>query len=387
MSKKSLEVKINPGILRWARESAGWTIEEISKKLRISKSSYESWEAGKPIRLKTLEKIAGYFKRSFAVFFLPEVPSEPPLTTSFRVLPKEPQLFSKELRLAIRRSRRLESIANDLTRNLGIETKTKIRKVTLDKDPVEIAQIERKQFGISIEEQFHWPNAFEAFKAWRGKIEEQNILVFQVTMPIEDARGFSIMDTQPYAIVVNSSDNILARIFTLLHEYAHLLLQIPEIYSPDEETLIGEKVDEVENWANNFAGEFLIPEEVAKDSRDFQSLTISISPEPLLNVSRKFKVSKHAVLTRMLNLKLISREKYYDESAKLQQEPKSREDEKFFPPAPPQKCIREKGRLFTSLVLENKQKGYITYTDVADFLSIKTKHIDELQSLLGIYEG
>jgi ribosome-binding protein aMBF1 (putative translation factor) len=32
MSKESFKVKINPAIIKWARESAGWSVEEVSKK-------------------------------------------------------------------------------------------------------------------------------------------------------------------------------------------------------------------------------------------------------------------------------------------------------------------------------------------------------------------
>jgi len=34
---RSFVVDINPEIIKWARESAGWSLEEISKKLKLSK--------------------------------------------------------------------------------------------------------------------------------------------------------------------------------------------------------------------------------------------------------------------------------------------------------------------------------------------------------------
>ncbi|MCX7871615.1 MAG: helix-turn-helix domain-containing protein, partial [bacterium] len=71
MAKNSLEVKINPDIIKWARESGGWSIEEISKKLKITKENFEKIEAGeKHPTFKQLETLAKYFKRPIAVFFL-----------------------------------------------------------------------------------------------------------------------------------------------------------------------------------------------------------------------------------------------------------------------------------------------------------------------------
>ena len=46
-------------------------------------------------------------------------------------------------------------------------------------------------------------------------------------MPVDDARGFSLTDGEPYVIVVNSADADRARLFTLFHEYAHILLNMP----------------------------------------------------------------------------------------------------------------------------------------------------------------
>jgi len=51
-----------------------------------------------------------------------------------------------------------------------------------------------------------------------------NILVFQFSMPIEDARGFALTDMNPNVIVVNSKDSIEARLFSLMLEFGHILL-------------------------------------------------------------------------------------------------------------------------------------------------------------------
>jgi hypothetical protein len=50
---------------------------------------------------------------------------------------------------------------------------------------------------------------------------------------------------------------------------------------------------------------------------------------------------------------------------------------------PARRCVQEKGPRFTSLVLEAKDRELITYSDVADYLSIRMKHLDKVQSLLG----
>jgi len=147
------------------------------------------------------------------------------LPDDFRVLPSgKGQHISRKLRLAIREARRLQAIATDLMKEMGLEITVEIGKANLSDDPEGLAKIERARLGIDLKEQFHWKDEGEAFLRWRKAIENLNILVFQLPIPVRSARGFSLLGEGLPAIVVSSSDAIQARIFTLFHEYAHLLL-------------------------------------------------------------------------------------------------------------------------------------------------------------------
>jgi len=381
MAGKSLEVSINPEIIKWARESAGWGVEEISKKLKTSKENFEKIESGSKLpTFRQLEFLANYFKRPVAVFFLPKPPEEPSIASSFRILPKSEREFSKDSRLAIRKARHYQSISNDLMKDLGIDFKPKIKALTLQDNPQEFAQEERKRMGISVDEQFKWKNAYDAFNVWRSTIESRNILVFQFKFPIEDARGFSLMDKEPPVIAINSTDNILARIFTLFHEYAHIILGITEIYAGEEEVITDRGV---ENWCDSFASEFLVPEKVLKEDKDFQFFIQSrrISPEVLQKLSKKFRISKKAILTRLRTLDLIEYDVYRRESLSLRKQYVGVSKIGGFM-TPPQKCLQEKGKQFISSILQGKERGIITTQDVIEYLSIKLKHLDKIQELI-----
>ncbi len=371
---RSFVVDINPEIIRWARESAGWSLEEISKKLKLSEREYKDIESGKKKpTFKQLELMAKYFKRPVAVFFLPEPPKEKPITTAFRVLPKSEKVFSKELRLAIRKAQYLQSIARELMEDLGEDPKGKVERHNLQEDPIKVAQEERKKIGISIEEQTNWRDPYTAFKKWRLAIESRNVFVFQFAFPMESARGFCLAEEEPPVIVINSKDDIRARIFTLFHEYAHVILGISEIYSEEMNNI------HVENWCNTFAGEFLIPQKALEKDEDFLSFLRSKDPGLLEKLSNRFKVSKRAILTRLKTLNLIGEDEYKKELAKL---------EKLFPTRkegylPPEKrCLQEKGEKFISMVLESKERGIITTHDLVEYLSINLKHLEKLSNLV-----
>jgi len=381
MAGKLLEVSINPKIIKWARESAGWGVDEISKKLKTSKENFEKIESGSKLpTFRQLEFLANYFKRPVAVFFLQKPPEEPTIASSFRILPKSEQEFSKELKLAIRKTRYYQSIANTLLKDLGMDTNPLILKISLTDNPIEIAKEERKKIGISVEEQYKWQNSYVAFNFWRGSIESENILIFQFKFPIKDARGYSLMDKEPPVITINSSDNILARIFTLFHEYAHILLGITEIYSGEEEINLDK---EVENWCDRFASEFLLPEKNLKRDNDFQIYikTRRLSSEILDNLSKKFRVSKKAVLTRLRTLNLIEYDVYKKELETLQKQYIEISPKGGFISSS-QKCLQEKGKQFISSVLQAKERGVITTADTIEYLSIRLKHLDKIQEAI-----
>ena len=91
MRTKTFEIEVNPKIIRWAIETSGWTIKELSKKLRVSEESIKAWLTGrKKPTLRQLENLAKYVKRQLAVFFLPTPPKEKPLPKDYRIFRQLP---------------------------------------------------------------------------------------------------------------------------------------------------------------------------------------------------------------------------------------------------------------------------------------------------------
>ena len=117
-----------------------------------------------------------------------------------------------------------------------------------------VALEERKRSEIRISEDYERMTPVRVFDIWRGWLESENIAVLKIKMPVEDARGFSLTDGEPYVIVVNSADADRARLFTLFHEYAHILLNMPVVCNQGDGDL--DEYAEIEQWCNHFPGEF-----------------------------------------------------------------------------------------------------------------------------------
>lgn len=377
MPKKSVEMEVEPKVLDWAIESSGWKKEELIKKLKINSKNLDGWLSGtlNP-KISQLEKLALIIQRPFAIFFLSEPQREKPAPKDYRMLPEREGEFDKKTLLAIRRARRLQHVSKDLSQNLQAGVKANITNFELKDNPKVVADKYRAELSIS-DNNKQWKTPYDLFNYLRDKIEDKNILIFQIPMPIDDARGFTLTDEFPAIIVVNSKDKIEARVFSLMHEFGHILLNKSGISIP-ENALFVHRIDSVEKWCNDFASSFLLPEEKAKTIFN-ENRNVLTETRTLNTLSRKLKLSKAMILYNMSKLNFISKAQYDAVLNRYRPEILSAEETKtkrvgFAARTADKRCIDERGHRFVSLVASNVEKGYITHNDALDYLSIKTKN-------------
>jgi hypothetical protein len=111
-------------------------------------------------------------------------------------------------------------------------------------------------------------------------------------------------------IVVNSNDNAPARIFTLFHEFAHLMLR--ESATCVLRTTRGMGSQRIERWCNSFAAAFLMPELELRRAIDDRFADLRPSEWELRHVerlAREFRVSRIAMALRLKELKITN---FYD---------------------------------------------------------------------------
>jgi len=371
-------------VLKWARITSGATVKDTADRVGVTPAAFARWETEEtPLSLTQVRELSRYFKRPLAAFLLAEPPLEPSRPEDYRTLPGRKMGFDRETCLAIRKALRLRSIAKELMQSLQQEVVPALGRASLSAEPEQEAQRERERMGVSVEEQEKWRHEREAYRRWREEIERQNVLVFQLTMPVEDARGFSLGDDMPNAIAVNSSDAVRARVFTLFHEYAHLLLHTPGVCTPSLDVGKQKQGTDIENWCNRFAGAFLIPSQALQSG--FADAVAKLEGQVLLDAlkegARTFKVSEQVVLRRLLDLELITRTSYKQEMEKLRAAAQLAK-RKGGMVRPATKCLAENGVVFASLVLEARTRGLITYSDVGDFLNVRLKYLPQIESSL-----
>lgn len=379
---RSLKVEVNPQVFKWLRISSGWSVEDVSTRLKTSIEIINAIEQGeRQPTLRQLKELSNAYKRPLAAFLLSEPLEEPPLPKDYRMLLNRKNVFDRDTIYAIRKARNLQEIGGELLININNEIKPKIKQVTTSKKAEDIGLFYREKFGLTNENQKKFKNSHALYNHLRDTFEDLNILVFQFSMPIDDARGFVFTDKIPNIIVVNSKDSIEARIFTLMHEFGHILLGETVIDIPDISIT---KKHQIEYWCNQFSSSFLLPKQLGKTLFKSQKETLTDS-RTLNNLSRNYKLSKGMLLYNMLKQDFITKNEYErkleqykpPEKEKTVKETKKKEKQKGGIPQD-KRCLSEFGNKFVSIVANNYDRNYITYTDALNFLSVKSRNFDKV---------
>jgi len=379
MPHKSVEVSVEPKVLIWARETIGRNREEVAKKLNISEETVTKWETGKqkPAFIQ-IEKLAALYKRPLVAFLLTEPPQELPAPNDFRteLSIKHKPLTPKTL-LIIRKARKLQASAIELNKELGNPIRPFSIRTTLSDKPEMVAERVRKEiistdFNIS-----RFSNSEEAFEGWKRILEENGILFFQINIQQREIKGFSIIEGDLPAIIVNKSDEANSKIFSLFHELAHILLNKSGICDMVEDA----HSLPIEKFCNHFAGAFLVaPEELLNNTLVRQNKHTDVwNNKTLKIIADEFRVSREVILRRLLILGRTSGQfykKWRVENVK-EYHPFGRGGRN-----PVKACVEERGKKYVSMVFKAYDQAKISVLDTADYLGVKIDQIPKVHEML-----
>ncbi len=383
MSSKSFNVSVEPSVLEWARESIGMSIDAVVKKIKgITINTIKEWEkkdgAIKPT-FAQIEELSNIYKRPLSAFLLPAPPKEPPFPKDFRKRPSaEKQSLNPKTYLAIRKARRFQYSAIELIKELGEESKKLSIKANLSDDPETLAEKVRIQFGIK---EFPRSTSFTkeiALEKWIKILENNGILVFQISITKnKEIGGFSLIDEYVPVIILRRSDETSAKIFTLFHELAHLLLREGGICDLEESDISHEK------FCNHFAGAFLVPKDKLLNHSIVKANAKTREwPENLLRgIARGFNVSTEVILRRLLILGLTTKNYYlkkHREWKSKYKEPFGRKDKK----TEIKICLQERGKKYTSMVFDAYERKKIDEMRVADYLGVTSDKIPKVKEAI-----
>jgi len=297
-------VPITPSVLEWAIRESGYDVERLAKAADTTPDKIEAWLAGSQPTATELRTLAGVLKRPFATFFLPRPPKQKKPPIEFRVpadsVRSELNVIERQ---RIREAVRLQEILAWIVRELD-RPSPKIPRVTIN-ERAETQAIElRADLRITFEVQKDWTTAARALRGWRRALENSGVFVLALSMGEDSIRGFSLWDEHAPLIALNTSWSAEARIFTLFHEYAHLLTRTS---SACIESIGRAKSDPTERWCEEFAADVIIP---PRDLEQFLRLNNVRPPiKDIRTVSRianMFRASLRATTLQLIAMETAS---------------------------------------------------------------------------------
>ncbi len=316
-------VALNPALLRWARERAGLSREDLAGKFR----RLSEWETGEAQpTLKQVEAFARAVHVPVGYLFLSEPPEESIPISDFRtttggaLAKPSPDLLDMIYACQERQSWYREFARVSQQPEIGI-----VDSVTLETPVEAVAAWMREDLNFQVADRKQCTTWTEALRLFIRQADEAGILVMVSGVVMSnnhrrlnpsEFRGFALSDSLAPLVFVNGADTKAGQMFTLAHEIAHLWLGSSAVSGMGARPEMQSRREEV--WCNAVAAEFLIPlGELHTELHHGEEL-----PDTMSRLARIFKVSTLVVLRRLLDAKWIDHETfeaYWDwELARLQ---------------------------------------------------------------------
>lgn len=301
---------INFAILSWSRQRAGLSEAQIARGLTVSVEKVKAWEKGQNLpTFNQSQKWALIAQVPFGFLFLKAPPQEhlplPDLRTVGSVLPNKPSLnLLDTVRDVLRKQDWYLEYLQDQERSAlpfvgSFHSRSPIKEVVTDI---------RRVLGVT--DDFARMTYEDYFRALVSGAEEAGILVMRSgvalgnthrKLDVSEFRGFAISNALAPVVFINSADAPTARLFTLMHELAHIWIGSTGVSDGSSHSARQE-----EAFCNSVAGEFLAPELVFRAQWDSNVHW----EQNLAPLAGRFRVSMLVIARRARDLGYISSDQY-----------------------------------------------------------------------------
>jgi Zn-dependent peptidase ImmA (M78 family)/transcriptional regulator with XRE-family HTH domain len=277
---------INGDRVRQAREIKGLTQTELAERVGVSQPtiayiertiSQQLFDPSKEI----IEAIA--LQTGFPLQFFYQEDSGPEFPLGSLLYRKRSALASLDKHRFRQLARLVYEIAEKMAKHLNT-IPLKIPRI-VNEDPITAARLARAELGLS-------PDT--PVRNLLNQIEKNGVFIFALPYSIDEHDAFSVWaDTEPrHPVIILSSDKPGDRQrFTVAHEFAHIVMHHS----------FPQGLKKVEDEANQFAAEFLMPEESMR-----REILPPVTLTTLAELKPRWGVSIRALIKRASDLEIIT---------------------------------------------------------------------------------
>ena len=386
-----METLIKGEMVRWARERAALSQDELAEKLHVSSEKVKKWESGElPIIVTKAKALSKISLLPYGLLFADRPPEEKLPIADFRthgsdiVSKPSPELLETISDAKLKQEWYREYLIAEESEPLNY-----IGSSDIGANPESVAMDIKKILAINEDEYIKLRNWESAFNYLIHCAEDAGITIIvngifknSTRRPLneEEFRGFVLSDDYAPIIFINGRDAKAARMFTLIHEIAHLFIGASGVF--DDPLSQNHSIPQ-ERWCNRVAAEFLTPK-----SRFLSIWNEKVSIDRNLDTLRlRLKVSKLVCIYRAYELNCIS----YNEKQELLSEEmarinalKKRNKEKNGGPDPYLVRRNRTGRNLALAVISEVNANRMLYRDAFRLLGVKNTHsLNEFSNRLG----
>ena len=315
MSNRRLKIRLQPDVLRWARERAGFNPSELAGKLQVKPERVLEWEHSGEISMAQVGKLAQRTYTPEGFLFLDEPPDDSLPIADFRTVGNRPpdRPSPNFLDTIYQMQRRQDWMREELL----IEEADPLEFVGAFNDSTDFEDVaDGMREALTLDHGWASDNPTwdAALRFLRNRIEEAGVLIFingvvgnntHRKLDPDEFRGFALIDEYAPLIFINNADYTSAQMFTIAHELAHIFVGAEGVSNFDNHLPMPHAT---ELFCNDIAAEFLVPH------ADLEALwdTIDKDEEPYRRIAREFKVSVIVAARRTFDLGLIDQEQYFE---------------------------------------------------------------------------
>lgn len=386
-------VEIEPEVLRWARETAGYTPSMAAKRLGVKSEMIDQWESGElSPTISQLRRVVALYDRPLAVLLLPAVPVEGGAPVDFRARGAEGEKrWTPELHAELKRAISQRQVFLEL-REVSPESLPSVadRVQVGQQDPEGAARIIRSALGIDGWPRTAWHEPRTLLSMTIQAAERLGILVIQTEgVDPSEMQGFSVAKWPYPVIALNGGDPSRRRLFTLVHELCHVARGASGVCDLHENPPGNrDQRDEAEAYCNAVAAAVFMPREIVmadptvSEAARMHAWTLT----ELSHLSDQFGLSSEAVLIRLIDLGEATWSTYElrkpeldSEYARWRRETKERQRGREGGPNYYVVKVRNLGKGYAAAVLDAYYNRAISSRDVANYLNIRFDQLHRLE--------
>lgn len=388
---------VKPSILKWARESAGLSLEEAAAKVgirdargvsgedRLLALETEDGEVSRPVLLK----MAKVYRRPLVSFYLEEPPVRGDRGEDFRTLPDQHTAGEPIVDALVRDIRSRQAMVRAvLVNEEEAQPLAFVGSMSRNDGVGPVLASIRKTLGLDLAAFRAQGSAEAGFSMLRRQVEMAGVYVLLIgnlgshhsAIDVDAFRGFALADPIAPFVVINDQDAKTAWSFTLLHEVAHLWIGATGVSG-------GHIEGATEQFCNDVASSFLLPE------GDLKQLRVQIAGDQaeiarqITEFANEHLVSRSLVAYRLFRAGALDQGAWRNLTEKfkgewLRNRTAQRERARGQGGGPNYYIIRRHrlGSALLSFVARNMSEGVLTPTRAGKLLGVKARSVHPLLS-------